>query len=148
MFNSEAKASGRLNVVLKDSDGNIKQIVDVDNLVVNSGLAFIASRMKDTTATAMSHMAIGTGTTAAAGGDTALGTQAARIALSSTTVTANSISYVASFSAGTGTGAITEAGIFNDVTTGTMLCRTVFAVVNKGVNDTLQITWAITLSAS
>jgi len=66
MFNSEAKASGRLNVVLKDSDGNIKQIVDVDNLVVNSGLAFIASRMKDTTATAMSHMAIGTGTTAAA----------------------------------------------------------------------------------
>jgi hypothetical protein len=148
MFNSEAKASGKLNVVLKDSDGNIKQSIEVPNLVVSTGLAFIASRMKDTTDAAMSHMAIGTGSTAAAAGNTTLGTEAARVALTSTTVTANAIAYVASFGAGTGTGAITEAGIFNDGTTGTLLCRTVFDVVNKGANDTLQITWTITLSAS
>jgi hypothetical protein len=148
MFNSEAKASGKLNVVLKDSDGNIKQAIEVPNLVVSTGLAFIASRMKDTTDAAMSHMAIGTGSTAAAAGNTTLGTEAARVALTSTTVTANAIAYVASFGAGTGTGAITEAGIFNDGTTGTLLCRTVFDVVNKGANDTLQITWTVTLSAS
>jgi hypothetical protein len=29
-----------------------------------------------------------------------------------------------------------------------MLCRTVFSVVNKAADDTLQITWTITLSAS
>ncbi|MFZ9066252.1 MAG: hypothetical protein ACO23R_02650 [bacterium] len=148
MFNSEAKASGKLNVVLKDSDGNIKQAIEVPNLVVSTGLAFIASRMKDTTDTAMSHMAIGTGTTAAAAGDTTLGTEAARVALTSTTVTANAIAYVASFGAGTGTGAITEAGLFNAASSGTLLCRTVFDVVNKGASDTLQITWTITLSAS
>lgn len=148
MFNSEAKASGKLNVVLKDSAGNIKQSIEVPNLVVNTGLAFIASRMKDTTDTAMSHMAIGTGTTAAAAGNTALGSEAARVALTSTTVTANAIAYVASFGAGTGTGAITEAGIFNAASAGTLLCRTVFDVVNKGANDTLQITWTVTLSAS
>lgn len=148
MLNSQAKASGKLNVVLKDSEGNIKQAIEVPNLVVNTGLAFIASRMKDTTDTAMSHMGIGTGTTAAAAGDTALGSQAARVALTSTTVTANAIAYVASFGAGTGTGAITEAGIFNASSAGTMLCRTVFAVVNKGASDTLQITWTVTLSAS
>jgi hypothetical protein len=148
MFNSEAKASGNLNIVLKDSDGNIKQAIEVPNLVVSTGLAFIASRMKDTTDAAMSHMAIGTGSTAAAAGNTTLGTEAARVALTSTTVTANAIAYVASFGTGTGTGAITEAGIFNDGTTGAMLCRTVFDVVNKGANDTLQITWTITLSAS
>jgi hypothetical protein len=148
MFNSEAKASGKLNVVLKDAEGNIKQAFEVPNLVVTSGLAFIASRMKDTTDTAMSHMAIGTGTTAAAAGNTALGAEVARVALTSTTVTANAIAYVASFAAGTGTGAITEAGIFNASSVGTMLCRTVFAVVNKGASDTLQITWTVTLSAS
>jgi hypothetical protein len=148
MFNSEAKASGKLNVVLKDLDGNIKQAFEVPNLVVTTGLAFIASRMKDATATAMSHMAIGTGTTAAAAGNTALGAEAARVALTSTTVTANAIAYVASFGAGTGTGAITEAGIFNASSAGTLLCRTVFDVVNKGANDTLQITWTVTLSAS
>ena len=148
MFNSEAKASGKLNVVLRDSEGNVKHSFEVPNLVVTTGLAFIASRMKDTTDTAMSHMAIGTGTTAAAAGDTALDTEAARVALTSTTVTANAIAYVASFGAGTGTGAITEAGILNASSAGTLLCRTVFDVVNKGANDTLQITWTVTLSAS
>lgn len=148
MINSEIKATGRLSVVLKDSDGNVKDARDINNLVVTSGLGYIASRMKDATATAMSHMAIGTGTTAAAAGDTTLGTELDRNALTSTTVTSNQIEYVASWAAGDGTGAVTEAGIFNDVTAGTMLARTVFDVVNKAANDTLSITWTITLSAS
>ena len=59
--------------------------------------------MKDTTASAMSHMAIGTGSTAAAAGNTALGSEAGRVALTSTTVTANAVAYVATFGAGTGT---------------------------------------------
>jgi hypothetical protein len=148
MINSEIKATGRLSVVLKDTDGNIKEERDINNLVVTSGLGYIASRMKDATATAMSHMAIGTGTTAAAAGDTTLGTELDRNALTSTTVTSNQIEYVASWSAGDGTGAITEAGIFNAASAGDMLARTVFDVVNKAANDTLSITWTITLSAS
>ncbi len=55
--------------------------------------------------------------------------------------------YVATFSAGEGTGAVTEAGIFNASTSGTMLCRTVFSVVNKAAGDTLQVTWTVTFSA-
>ena len=43
--------------------------------------------MKDATATAMSHMAIGTGSTAAAAGDSALGNEAGRVSLTSTTLT-------------------------------------------------------------
>jgi hypothetical protein len=54
--------------------------------------------------------------------------------------------YVASFPAGTGTGAVTEAGIFNASSGGTMLCRTVFSVVNKGADDAMSITWTITVS--
>jgi hypothetical protein len=148
MINSEIKATGRLSVVLKDLDGNIKDSRDINNLVVTSGLGFIASRMKDTTAGAMSYMSIGTGTTAAAAGDTTLATELDRNAITSTTVTGNEIAYVSSWAAGDGSGAITEAGIFNDSSAGTMLARTVFSVVNKAANDTLSITWTITLSAS
>jgi hypothetical protein len=148
MINDFAGATGQLSVILRDADGNIKQDVRVKNLVVNTGLNFMTSRMKDTTLDAMTHMAVGSGTTAAAAGDTALETQiSARVSLTSTTVTANAIEYVAAFGAGVSTGAITEAGIFNASTAGTMLCRTVFAVVNKGAADTLQITWLVTINA-
>jgi hypothetical protein len=149
MIIDNMKAKGRLNIVLKDENGNIKDQREVDNLVVDSGLDYIASRMKDATATAMSHMALGSGDTAAAAGDTDLESiLGSREALDSTTVTDNTIQYVASFEAGDATGAVTEAGIFNASSAGTMLCRTVFSVVNKGANDTLSITWTITLSAS
>jgi hypothetical protein len=148
MFNSNIKATGRLNVVLKDEFGAVKDSREINNLVVNTGLGYIASRMKDVTEDAMSHMAIGSGTSAAAAGDTTLGTQLAREALSSTIVAGGVVTYASSYASGTGTGAVTEAGIFNDSTAGTMLCRTVFDVVNKGANDTLAITWTITLSAS
>lgn len=148
MIINEIKAKGTLSVVLKDANGNLKDERTINNLVVNSGLDYIASRMKDGTATAMGYMAIGTGTTAAAAGDTTLGTELDRNAVTSTTVTSNAIEYVASWGAGDGTGAVTEAGIFNDATAGDMLARTVFSVVNKAANDTLSITWTITLSAS
>lgn len=141
-----SKVTGIVNVVVRDDAGKIKQEFTVPNLVVDTGLDFIASRMKDATDAAMSHMAIGTGSTAAAAGDTTLGTELARQALTSSTVTDNSIAYVATFAAGTGTGALTEAGLFNDPTTGTMLCRTVFAVINKGAADSMTVTWTVTIS--
>ena len=142
----ESRALGKLTIEVKDKDGNLKQKQEVKNLVVDTGLDYIASRMKDATATAMSHMAIGTGSTAAAAGNTALGSEAARQALTSTTVTSNAVAYVASFTAGTGTGAITEAGILNAASGGTLLCRTVFSVVNKGASDSMTITWTVTIS--
>lgn len=148
MFNDSIKMKGRLNIVLTGPDGEVKEQHEVDNLVVTVGKNFIASRMKDATATAMSHMEVGTGTTAAAVGDTTLGAAVAssRVALTSTTVTTNSVAYVATFPAGTGTGALTEAGIFNASSSGTMLCRTVFSVINKGAADTLGITWTVTVN--
>tara|TARA_B100000519_G_C14209446_1_gene421909 strand:- start:456 stop:899 length:444 start_codon:yes stop_codon:yes gene_type:complete len=140
------KATGKLTIEIKNEHGVTVDTREVKNLVVDDGLEFIASRMKDATSTVMSHMAIGTGSSAAAAGDTALGTEAARQALTSTTVTANAVAYVASFAAGTGTGAITEAGILNAASGGTLMCRTVFSVVNKGASDSMTITWTVTIS--
>ena len=149
MFNDNLKLSGQLNIVLRDKNGNVKEERTEKNLVVTTGLNYIASRMKDATATAMTHMALGSGTTTAAAGQTDLVTLlGSREALDSTTVTANAVAYVSSFEAGDATGAVTEAGIFNASTSGTMLCRVVFSVVNKAADDTMTVTWTITVSAS
>lgn len=141
IINSELKFTGRVTVEL---NGEVVQ--KIPNLVVTTGKNYVASRMKDTTKTAMSHMAVGTGSTAAAAGDAALGSEVARVALTSSTVSGNAITYVASYPAGTGTGALTEAGVLNASSSGDLLCRTVFGVLNKGANDTVLITWEITAS--
>jgi len=151
MLNDAIKVTGELRITLTNPEGNIKQEVVVPNLVVTVGKNFIASSMVKTTTNspaAMTHMEVGTGTTAAAVGDTTLQTAVAssRVALTSATVTSNSVAYVATFPAGTGTGALTEAGIFNASSSGTMLCRTVFSVINKGAADTLGITWTVTVN--
>jgi len=142
------KATGTLEIVLRDQNGNVKDQRKVNNLVVDTGLAYIADRMADAAESAMSHMAVGTGSTAAASGDTTLETEAGRVALTSTTQTNEDVVYVATFSAGTATGALTEAGILNAASGGTLLCRTVFSTVNKGASDSLQITWTVSMAAS
>jgi hypothetical protein len=143
---------GELDIVVFDKNGAVKQTQTVENLVVNTGLAFIISRMVGTSKSVMGFMAVGSGSTAAAAGDTALGSQlGSRKALDSTTITGSNnekVQYVCTFAAGEGTGAITEAGIFNASSSGDMLCRTVFSVVNKAADDTMVITWTVTLSAS
>lgn len=141
-------ATGQLRVVLTGADGQVKEDVLLKNLVVDTGLNFIVNRMKDATASVMSHMSLGTGTTAAAAANTTLETEisGSRVALTSTTVVANQITYIASFAAGVGTGAVTEAGIFNGSTGGTMLCRTVFPVVNKQSGDSMTVTWTVTVN--
>jgi len=141
MVNDLFNLKGRVSIEL-----NGQTVQKIDNLVVTAGKVFVASRMKDATATAMSHMAVGTNSTAAAAGDTALGSESARVALTSTTASTNTVIYVATFPAGTGTAALTEAGILNASSGGTMLCRTVFTAVNNGSADSMTVTWTITVS--
>jgi len=150
--NEQLKLAGILHIVVTDSNGNIKEDKTENNLVVNTGLAFIISRMVGTTKGVMSYMGVGSGVSAAVAGDTNLGSiLGSRKVLDSTTIAGSNnekVVYVSTFSAGEGTGAITEAGVFNASTAGDMLCRTVFAVVNKAASDTMVITWTITLSAA
>lgn len=145
-INEDLKMKGELKIVRRDSTGQIVQSLHVPNLVVTAGKGYIASRIVGTTAGVMSHMAIGTGTTSPAAGDTTLGTEAGRVGLTSSVASSNTVTYTATFPAGTGTGAITEAGILNAGTAGTMLCRTTFPVVNKQSGDSIAITWVVTIS--
>lgn len=149
MFTDAIQARGQVSLVLKDNSGCVVQNVEVKNLVVTVGKGVLADRMKSSpTKNAMSHMAVGTDATAAAVSDTALGAEvgSSRTALSSTGVSSNVITYACTFNAGVGTGALTEAGIFNASSSGDMLARTVFSTINKGASDVLTITWTVTLS--
>ena len=141
---SDLKLTGHVTVEI-----NGKVVQEIPNLVVTAGKEHVVSRLNDASDSVMTHMAVGTGSTAAAAGDTTLGTESARVALTSSTVSGATITYVATFPAGTPSTltALNEAGIFNASSGGTMFCRTVFAgVVNKDTADAMAITWAITAS--
>ena len=141
--NDGLKLKGKLTISLNDD-----VVQEVDNLVVTAGKEFVASSILKTTSNspaAMTHMAIGSGTNNPAAGDTALQTELGRVSLASSSASGAVVTYTATFGAGTGTGAVTEAGILNASSSGTLLCRTEFNVVNKGSADSMTITWTGTV---
>ena len=146
MFTESVKVKGNLEVILLDQSGIQKDYRKIENLVVAVGKDVIAARLIGNTLAIMSHMAVGSSSTTAATSQTALGTELGRVTLDSTARAANTITYVATFPAGTGTGSLTEAGIFNASSSGNLLCRTVFGVVTKGAGDTVVITWNVTVA--
>ena len=142
--NEQLTMTGHLQIRLND-----ELVRDVPNLVVTAGKGFVATRMIGTGAGVMTHMEVGTGTTDPVAGNTTLesAVSSSRTAFtSSAAVSGAVVTYITAFAAGTGTGALTEAGIFNASSNGTMLCRTEFSVVNKGAADTMTITWTVTVS--
>ena len=145
MFAEQINVKGAVTIQVFDKSGAVKETREIKNLVVTTGKEFIAARMVGTP-TAMSHMALGAANTAAANGDTALGSELGRVSLASAAASGAVVTYTASFPAGTATGAVVEAGILNASSSGTLLCRTVFSVVNKGADDAMSVTWAITVS--
>ena len=146
MFTESINVKGNLEIILLDESGKQKDYRKVNNLVVAVGKDTIASRMVGNTTAIMSHMAVGSSNTAATTSQTALGTELGRVVLDSTTRSSNTVTYIATFPAGTGTGALTEAGILNASSSGNLLCRTVFGVVTKASGDTVVITWNVTVA--
>ncbi len=151
MFVEHLTVIGRIHFILKGPDGKIKQEWWVDNLVVTTGKNHIADQLSDRSQAAMSHMAVGTGTTPVVTADTALETELDRNALTSTTqgtgANANKVTFTCNWPAGDGTGDLTEAAIFNSPSAGDMLCRSVFGLRTKGPADTLTMNWEHTYSA-
>lgn len=120
------------------------------NIVVNAGKAGVASRINgDGAAAVFNYVAIGTGSAAAAATDTTLGTEiaadggqraTATVSRITTTVTNDTAKWLITYNF-TGSYAVTESGIFNAASAGTMLARRVFAAINVASGDSIQITW-------
>jgi len=149
MIQDNFALTGALTIAIND-----EVVQETKNLVVTMGKEWVADRMADAN-TVMTHMAVGTssadpGTTAAAYARTTLGAEISggrnTLTVSGGTVSGVTIVYACTWPAADATGAITEAGIFDAASTGDMLARTVFSVVNKGAADSMTITWTITVS--
>jgi hypothetical protein len=147
MPDEETKSTDNVIIELRGPDGKLKERKTCHNLVTTVGKNGIADQLvASPSINKPSHMAIGTGTNAAAAGDTALQTELDRNALTSKTRSTNVVTMVGDWAAGDGTGAITEAGILDAASTGNLYARAVFSAINKAAGDTLSISWTITVS--
>lgn len=148
-MNTNVSIKGRVRAVLTGADGAVKHVEEVDNLITTAGRNALIARLASSPGTAVpTHMAVGTGATAAAAGDTTLGTEVDRNALTSNTVSGNVLTMVGDWAAGDATAALTEAGVLSASSSGTLFSRAVFSAINKAAGDTLQITWTYTLTVS
>lgn len=147
MQETAIRVKGLVTAILRDENGMVKdKRKAVANLIVTNGKNGITDQLlASPTITKPTHMGIGTGITAPAAGDTALQTEVGTRQTINKSRNNNILTSVATFAAGNGTGAIAEAGIFTAVTAGTLYSRVTFSVINKGANDSLELTWTWTI---
>lgn len=148
---------GTVKITLWGKNGEIKDsryIKDqryLPNTVTTFGDKLVANLVSGDTLAAPSHMAVGTGTGGGTGNQS-LENELDRNALTSTTQDTgaedNNVVYVGDWAAADGTGALTEAGIFNHGSNPGLFVYSDFSAINKGASDTLQITWTVTFGSS
>jgi len=133
---------GKIKLEIYDEEGRLKDFHIQENTFMDTGDAHVADQLDVSPDEAgMGWMAIGTSATAFTTGATTLGSQLDRNALSAnypdqlSGADDNDVVYKATWAAADGTGAITEAGVFNSSGAGTMLCGATFPVINKGAAD-------------
>jgi len=123
----------------------------IKNTITNAGLAQVALLSGDAAAVPFTYLALGTGTTGAAAGDTTLETETSASGLArasaavtqvTTTETDDTSQLLKAFTAGASV-AVTECGILNASSAGTLLGRQVFAAVNVVSSDVLTITYQV-----
>jgi len=140
---------GHIVFELYDSDKNLKDYREVDNMIVNTGIQSVARLIvADVSEDEYGYIAIGEGTTPPAAGDTTLEDESHRLLASGSIVTTSgsigddTAQFIQTFDFG-GTFAITESGLLNAAVDGSMLARQTFAVINVISGDSLQVTWKI-----
>lgn len=144
-----------IHLELLGSDGAVKDERWVHNLVTTAGKDAASQRILDAASTPsiFNYVGVGDGNgsgtcSSAAAGDTALGSELGtrQQDTDSDHGTTGKETLIVTFAAGNGTGALCEMGVFNASSSGTLLARNVFSVINKGASDSLQITFSLTVS--
>jgi len=157
LISEGAHLKGFIKIDHFDNSGKLIESVVTPNALTNVGFTEVAGLFCSDQAgsyTAFDYIAVGTGTTAATATDTQLVTEETqngltRAAGTGTLVQVNvaddTCQILKSFTV-SGSVVVTESGVFNDASTGTMLCRQTFSAINVADGDTLQITWKVTVA--
>lgn len=146
MFLSDSiKMSGKVKVQTFES-GDLINEINFPNIVTTVGKGYIASRIANSSAAVMSHMAIGSSQSIQTLNDTFVIQETLRSSVFSIVVTASEIEYVALFAPPVGSSrSISEAGILNAASAGTLLCRTTFPPITQTTSQTIAITWVVSV---
>ncbi len=144
------KLYGTWRATLHNDTEGVKKVVEGPNVITTVGkdllASFLVSAAGGSATFTCRYAAIGTDSTAEAVGNTALGTEVARVSGSVAHPSAALVTVTATFPSGTGTGAIVEYGLFSSSTGGVLLSRDVESVINKGANDVLTTVFNLTIS--
>lgn len=143
---------GSIQIALCDLDGNVLRSQIINNTVVIAGRAWVLKQLQTVnhvTSQNISHMAIGSDTTAPATSQSALGLEVTRKAISSfdtTNLTANPPNWQAQvqFATNEGNTTLAEVAMLNSNSGGTMLCRATFASFVKATSNVLNISYNLT----
>ena len=141
---------GKVKSVVRGPDGAVKQTFESKNVICTNGKEFLANFLHSAALAAstftMRYVAVGSDSTAELAADTALGIEVGRHTGTVSYLSGNIYQVTATFATGSAAGAVTEYGILSSNTAGTLLGRLTSSVVNVGANDTLTVTYQITLS--
>jgi hypothetical protein len=142
------KIVGKVRAEIVRGDGSV-EVYEFYNILTTYGKDSITDNLlQSVTRGKPTHIQVGTGTTPAAIGDTALGTPfGARQALSpAISRTANALTAQTTFAAGYFSGQnITEYGLFSHLTNAECWCRQVQTAKNLTSADALTVTWTLTV---
>ena len=142
----ELKLTGFVTVSVVGPNGKVKDKREINNLVVQGGKNFIASRFIDTEGTTVQYVGMGLGPVAATLSDIQLGSEVAtRAVIESVSRTDNTVTFNGYFLPNNPnyTVNVTEVGLFNASAGGIMIARTSFAAVTKEALDVLAVQWKI-----
>jgi len=146
----EKEINLNVNITLTRIDKNSRKIIDtleLHNLVTTVGLEQVNDFLAGLAPTSSTHIAIGEGTTAETVGDTALETEQDRQSATITEPSNVSTKYEHEFTFGSGISfAITELGLFNASSGGTMFNRATFSARN--VDDTISLIATVIVTVS
>ena len=145
------KIVGTLTLRLYE-DNKVVRTIKLHNLVTDLGRQHLANQLSSSPSQpVMSYMAIGSSNGQDATSQT-LATETARVVLTrreqGSGGDANKVVYEGYFDEGVGTGNVSEAGIFNSSSGGTMLSYASFGTLNKTESIALKITWEVGFMSS
>ncbi len=139
-----------MSLIARDRFGRIKYRRKVRNLVVAVGRNLVVEMLGGTNNAYPTHLALGTGTTAVADGDTALQAESYRDLITRRRNFSSRIQYQLFLDSTQGNGVTyTEAGLFNvRNAVSVMFARVTFVGVPKDASTNITVSWDIYLSAS
>ena len=151
-MNDVIRLKGFIEAELRNAFTNeVIERTKTPNQIVVGGRKWVLQQLASSemnTALSIGYLAVGTGTVSPATSDSALGGESLRKAIgtfSTANLTANPPSWQAavSFATNEANTTLSEVGLFNSNSAGTMLGRATFTTLNKSTSNTLSISYIV-----